>query len=420
MKDKVKRILDVIEKQNEWRGRQTINLIASENQVSDIVKFALQSDFCNRYAEGHPGARYYNGTQYVDIIETFVEEEFKRHLSAKHVEVRSISGTMSNDVVFRSLLTQDDGVLVYKVGAGGHISHQGFGSVGKYTSKIKNIPLASDNYSVDIETTRKLIIKEKPRLVILGRSMILFPEPIKELSQVAEKTGTIIMFDASHVFGLVMAGLLNKPFAEGVHIVTASTHKTFWGTQRGIIATNDQELYKKLERACFPGAVSNHHLNTLAGLAIALCEFEDFGIDYATQVVKNAKKLAEELDAKSLKVLFKEHDYTETHQVVIDVSSIGPANELANKLEQNNIIVNANMLPTDKNVRVQNGIRIGVQEITRLGMKEADMTTIADFLSTVLLSKKNIKSDVVRFKEGFSELKFTYKNISSALQKISV
>lgn len=407
MKSEIRQIIQTIEKQNEWRGSQTLNLIASENAMSDDVKFALQSDFTNRYAEGHPGSRYYQGTKYADQLESYAEEELKKLTGAKYIEVRCVSGTHANDIVFSSLLGPNDIALVYKVSTGGHISHQLFGAVGKYTRNIINIPTLDDGYFIDAETCKNVIAKYKPRVIVLGRSLILFPEQVSELASIAESAGSTIVYDASHVFGLVLAGIFNKPLAEGAHIMTASTHKTFFGTQRGIIATNSQNIYKKIDKACFPGSVSNHHLNTLAGLAIAIAEFKEHGEAYARQVVSNAKRLAAELDKAGLNVLFKDKGFTQTHQLVIDTSKFGCAAEIATRLEQNNIIVNANMLPNDKNIKTQNGIRMGVQELTRYGMKEKEMEVVAGFVSAVISGGKDVSKEVTKFRSGFTEVMYT-------------
>lgn len=249
---------------------------------------------------------------------------------------------------------------------------------------------------------------------MLGRSMFLFPEPIKEIRK---HTDAIIVYDAAHVFGLIYAGFFQDPFKEGADIITSSTHKTFPGPQGGLILGNPKlsaKIWRKIQNAIFPGIVSNHHIFRLPSLAITALEMNKFGNTYANQIIKNAKALAQNLYDFGFKVLAKEEGFTQSHQVILDVKEFGGGKIVAEKLEKVNIIVNKIALPKDKDiVATQNpsGIRIGVQEVTRIGMKEREMAKIALFFKEILIDKKKlekIKEKVSSFRKSFQKIHYCF------------
>jgi glycine hydroxymethyltransferase len=277
------------------------------------------------------------------------------------------------------------------------------------------MPFDEGTMQLKIKETIELIRKVKPKLIMLGRSMFLFPEPIREIRRY---TKAIIVYDAAHVFGLIYGRKFQNPFKEGADIITASTHKTFPGPQGGIILANpklDKKIWKKIENAIFPGIVSNHHIFRLPSLAITALEMNKFGKNYASQTIKNAKALAKEFFKLGFDVLGKENGFTKSHQIIVDVKKFGGGKMVAEKLEKANIIVNKMALPKDKDIdATQNpsGIRIGVQEMTRFGMKEKEMKEIAYFIKKVILDKinpKEIKKEVINFRKKFQKIKYCIK-----------
>lgn len=411
----VRRIEEITEEQNRWR-MNTLNLIASENVLSERARRLMGSDFAHRYAEGHPGERYYQGTDKIDEIETRAKQHLKTLFKCKHVDVRPISGTVANDATFSRYIQPGDIVMVNSTAGGGHISHHKSGSVGKYTHNIVNFPLTDDGYHIHVEKTIDLINAIHPKVLILGKSLFLFPEPVKELKEACKNNGTVIIYDAAHVLGLIAGGKFQSPLEEGADLMTASTHKTFPGTQRGIILSNmkDKE-WEKIDKGAFPGSSSNHHLDTLVGLAITTYEMLDFGAQYAEQVCANAKALAEELYEAGFDVQAKEFGFTESHQVAVDVTKYGRGDEVARILKDNNIICNMNLLPFEplENVLNPAGIRIGVQEMTRFGMKEPEMAIIANFIKKVLIDGKYVGDEVIEFRKGFQKVHYSYDDMIS-------
>jgi glycine hydroxymethyltransferase len=406
----VKWIEDTVNQQNEWRLK-TLNLIASENVMSERARRVLGSDFAHRYAEGHPGERYYQGTDKIDEIESWVKQQLKTLFGCQHMEVRPISGTVANDAVFSRYIQPGDVVMVNSTPGGGHISHHKSGSVGKYTKNIVDFPLAHDGYHIDCDQTYELVKKLHPKVLIFGKSLFLFPDPVRELVDICRDNGTTIIYDAAHVLGLIAGKQFQDPLGEGADIVTASTHKTFFGSQRGVIMSNmDRKEWWKIDKGAFPGSSSNHHLDTLVSLAITTCEMMVFAEEYTKQTIKNAKILARSLSALDFNVQAKEFDFTESHQVAVDVSELGGGNEIARILKENDIILNMNLLPFEPLEKVTNpaGIRIGVQEMTRFGMKEKEMERIAELFKKCLKDSLSVNHEVQEFRKEFQKVQYSF------------
>ena len=402
----------IIKEHNEMM-RSTIPLIASENLTSALVRKCYISDFGHRYAEGKVGERYYAGCKFIDEVERIAIDLTKKLFEAEHVNVQPISGVVANLAAFFALSEPGDIIFSISVPCGGHISHDRMSAAGYRGLKVVYYPFDVEEMNIDVDATKKMAKDVKPRLFVLGSSLILRHQPVKEIKEIADELDAYVMFDASHVLGLIAGKAYRNPMKEGADVVTASTHKTFFGPQRGLIMSR-KEMAKKIDRAVFPGVVSNHHLHSLAGYAIALMEMLEFGEAYAKQVVRNAKRLAEELYNMNYKVLGEKFGFTETHQIALDVRELGGGDRVARKLEEAGIIVNKNLLPWDSVDIAQNpsGIRIGVQEVTRLGMKEDEMVRIAEFIDLALKDKKRleeIKKEVKEFRKDFQTVKFTFE-----------
>ncbi len=410
--EKFNKTAELINDQDAWRDK-CINLIASENVQSRRVRSFAGSDFTHRYAEGHPGERYYKGTNYIDQIENDLKHNLKNIFKCEHTEVRPISGTNSNEAIFSKFVNREDIVMANSTPGGGHISHHRLGSLGKFTKNIIDFPLTADGYHLDVEKTKDLINRIKPKIIVLGKSLFLFPEPIAELRDVCEQNKTKIIYDGAHVLGLIAGKRFQDPLEDGALMVSASTHKTYFGSQRGLILSNmDAESWRKVDRGAFPGSSSNHHLGTLAQMALSTLEFMEFGEDYSGQIIKNAKHLAVSLGKEGFKVEAKEFGYTESHQVAVNVNEYGGGSLISTLLEQNDIILNMNMLPHEplKNHNNPEGLRIGVAEMTRYGMNEPEMEKIAELMKEVVIEKKSVKEEVNKLRAGYQDVKYSFDN----------
>jgi glycine hydroxymethyltransferase len=422
-------IENIIAQENTWRQTQTINLIASENTPSEAVRRVQVSDFMGRYAEGHPNEgdktnRYYQGTRYIDEIERMATQEIIDLFNAKQADVRPISGNAANTAIAMGWLRGGDTVVANSTDAGGHISH---GPVGVFGRRIQNrgqslklgspnsinlhyLPLTGDLYHIDAMKTIELIDRVSPQLVVMGKSLFLFPEPVSEVAAFCKTRDIPLLYDAAHVLGLIAGGEFQSPLQEGATWMTASTHKTFPGPQRGVILGNlDDEAEKKYwpaaDRGVFPGTSSNHHLNTLPALVVATREMKKYGRDYARQIVRNAQALGRSLDELGTPVEARDFGYTKSHMIAVNVSQWDGGVEVAKRLETNDIIVNYNMLPGDTDPRNPSGLRIGVPEMTRSGMGERAMGELAQLIHDAIRGK-NVKEQVHALRGRFLEMKY--------------
>jgi len=415
------RILSLIEKQESWR-ESCLNMIASENVVSPSVTRAVASDFGHRYAEGMLAGkdkdgmqlfdRFYQGNKFFDKVEAIAIKLSEELFGAEHANVVPISGVVANLSAFYALGEYGNKISALTIPAGAHISHGKVSVAG--VMGMKTIPYAFDNdeMNIDVDGSKKILLDEKPSIMVLGASVFLFPHPVKEMREIADEIGARIVYDAAHVLGLIAGGIFQSPFEEGADVITASTHKTLPGPQGGVIMCKE-EFSKKIDNAAFPGLVSNHHLHHVAGYAIALAEMQEFGQDYANQIVKNSKALGQAMHENGFKVLCENKGFTQSHQLLLDVSDFGGGKEFADQMERSNIILNKNMLPWDsmKDSRNPSGIRIGVQELTRVGMKESEMKEIGELIKRVMVDKEEpekVKSDVVELRGNFTKIHYCF------------
>jgi glycine hydroxymethyltransferase len=425
----IRDIEDIIARENIWRQTQTINLIASENTPSEAVRRVQISDFMGRYAEGHPNEgdevnRYYQGTRYIDEIESMTTHEILDLFDVKQADVRPISGNAANTAIALGWLRGGDTVVANSTDAGGHISH---GPVGVFGRRIQNrgqslklggpnsinlhyLPLTPDHYHIDAQKTIELIDQVSPQLVVMGKSLFLFPEPVSEVAAFCKTKDIPLLYDGAHVLGLIACGEFQSPLHEGATWMTGSTHKTFPGPQRGIILGNldaegEKKYWSAADRGVFPGSSSNHHLNTLPALLVATREMKKYGRDYASQIVRNAQALGRSLDELGTPVEARDFGYTCSHMIAVNVAQWGGGVEVAKRLEANDIIVNYNMVPGDADPRNPSGLRIGVPEMTRFGMDERAMGELAQLMHDAIRGE-NVKSQVNALRRRYLEMKY--------------
>jgi aminomethyltransferase len=310
------------------------------------------------------------------------------------------------------------------IGKGGHLSAQPMGALKDYVARdphterpaVVNFPVLADNpFKIDIPATQELIDEYRPELIIFGKSMVLHREPVAEIRQFLDDQGipAVVMYDMAHVLGLI-GPHFQEPFAEGTDLVTGSTHKTFFGTQRGVVGSRFQEdeeryeLWEAIGRRAFPGSVSNHHLGTLLGLLMAAYEMNYFKDEYQSRVIANAKAFARALKDCGLNVAGDPGiDFTETHQVVVRVGySHGP--EIAGRLEANNIICNYQAGPDEEGFTASGALRLGVSEMTRFGMREGDFRTLAELVRDVVVNNTQAIDKVKALRKRFRTIQFCF------------
>lgn len=362
----------------------SLNLTASENVTSPLVREVMASDFGHRYAIGFLYTRMYRGCRYIDSVEEITNYLAKALFKVDHVNYVATSGTVANLIMLNALTKPGDVVAALSVMDGGHSSFRECSKI--HGVSMVPLPLSEADYNVDVDEAKKLLARVKPNVVLLGASDILFPHPVKELKVAVEAAGAVLVYDAAHVFGLIAGGQFQDPLREGAEIVTSSTHKTFFGPQGGIILCTRKHA-EEIDHSAWQ-IVNNHHIHRVAGLAITLCEMLAFGREYAEQTVRNAKILGQALYQRGIKVLCPDLGFTQSHQLILDVGE-NKAREASDLLEQANIMTNPMPLPWDRDQESGSGVRIGTQEVTRLGMREDAMAQIADLVTQLVHERRN-------------------------------
>ncbi|HID71328.1 MAG TPA: serine hydroxymethyltransferase, partial [Thermoplasmata archaeon] len=337
--------------------------------------------------------------------------------------VRPISGTVANLGVLFALTQPGDTISTCSVADGAHISTAVFGAVGVRGLKPVSYPFDLENMNIDVEKTKKMLKETRPKLALFGMSVFLFPTPIEELKDTLDEIGATVWYDAAHVLGLIAGGEFQDPLREGVDIVTGSTHKTLPGPQRGILFGNprDEEMKTKLDYGMFPGVLSNHHLHTMAALAVTLAEHIEFGREYAKQIVRNAQALGQALYERGFDVVAEHLGFTRSHTLAMYIKRYCGGKKAVEDLERANIITNKNLMPGDHPDMAHDpsGIRLGSQEMTRIGMKEKDMDTVAEFFKRILIDKEKpekVREDVIEFKKDFKTIHYCFKEGSKAYE----
>jgi glycine hydroxymethyltransferase len=395
--------------------RDSLPMIASENILSPMVAKAVNSDLHGRYAEGLPGKRYYQGCDDFDSIESLGIESAKRVFNCNFTNIQSTSGTVSNIAALKALAKPGDTITAVSTADGGHISHARMGAVGVRGLGLVTYPWDIDRMEPDIDASIKIIRETKPNLALFGQSVFLFPTPLRELADAAHEVGAKVMYDGAHVLGLIAGGQFQDPLREGADVMTGSSHKTFPGPQGGFVLSDssDEKFHRKLNNSIFPGTCSSYHLHHVAGKAVALAEFEEFGSDYAKNIVSNAQSLASALAAEGFDVLAEDRGYTASHQVLTRHGEIdsGAGRKAADLLEKSGLITNMNMLPGDTKAMQPSGLRLGVPELTRVGMGIDEMKDVANFFARALIKNEEtskIKSDVREFKSNYQTVKYCF------------
>ncbi len=388
-------VISLLKKHEQWRVQNSINLIPSENIMSPMVRSLLSSDLGQRYTSKD---KFYMGTHFIDEIEQQGEELAKKVFEVETADLSPLSGHIADLIVLASFTKPNDSIMCVSAGDGGYPGIWKQGIPRFLQLKVLGFPFLKEKMSIATEKAEELMRKKRPRIVIFGASLFLFPHPVKVLAKVAHEVDAHVGYDGSHVLGLIAGKKFQDPIREGATVLYGSTHKSFFGPQGGIILAN-KEHGEIIRERIHPALVDNAHWNRIAALSLALAEMREFGKAYAIQVVRNAQALAKYLAECKLPVVGSGLGFTKSHQVLLDYGGYRKARMMAEKLEKANIIADC-------------GVRLGVCELTRRGMKEEEMQKVADFIARVIRDgekPQKIKTEVMKFVAEFQGIEYCFE-----------
>lgn len=408
-------VLAAVRRNETWRGQQCINLLAPEAPTSPTVRALLASEVGTRAAEGHIGKvnRWFAGTQHIDEIEALCVELLKKAFRARYADHRLVASMIGNLAVYTALAQPGDVIMSIPQPLGGHSSNRYDGPAGVRGLKIVDVPMDPVELEVDLDLFRRMAPLVRPKVVALGASMTLFPFPLAEMAEIVTDWGGRIFFDGAHQLGLVAGGQFQDPLREGAAVLTGSAGKTFSGPQSGVIVWNEPTLTEPITTAIFPVLAATHQVNRVAALAVAAAEMLEFGQVYMAQIVANARALGAALAGRGVPMLAANKGFTRTQQVIADVRPFGGGLDVAHLLARANLVANKNLIPGDSPADWDrpSGLRMGTIEVTRLGMRESEMDTIAGFIARVLVEKQapeDVIEDVIEFRSAFQTLYYNF------------
>ena len=388
-------ILSLVKKHEQWRGQECLNLIPSENVTSPAVRGLLTSDFGHRYTSRDG---FYMGTRFIDEIEHYGEEIAKEVFGSETADLRPLSGHVADWIFLACFTNPNDTILCLSPDDGGYPGIWESGVPRFLRLRPVGFPFHKQEMNIKVKEAKDLILREKPKVVIFGASLFLFPHPLRELSKVARESGAHVGYDGSHVMGLIAGKRFQDPLREGASAIFGSTHKSFFGPQGGIIVA-DKKHAEVIKKRVSHEFVDNAHWNRLAALTLALVEMKMFGKKYAEQVVKNAQALGKALAEHGFPVKCPQLGYTRSHQVFLDYGGYKQGRTIAEKLEKANVIVDC-------------GVRLGVCEATRRGMKEDKMEEVAELMKRVIIDNEDprqAKKGTRKLMKEFQKIEYCFE-----------
>ena len=405
---KLREIESLIEEHKRFRA-DCLNLVASENTPSPLVEGLIVEELNRRYAS-YPGIdpqeQLYQGSRFIAEIETSAQELAKQLFGSSFVELRPLSGNVAGLIATFALCGPGDTVLEV------HNAHRYADKLASSDLKVALrailIPWDGVRSNIDLDLTVSLIRQHRPRIVLIGSAEFLFPQPVRELREAMDRycPDSFLIYDAAHVLGLIAGGRFQSPLQEGADVMITSTHKTLAGPQGGMILTNDPSIAERMGRAIFPLMIANHHLARLPALAATFLEWLTFGPAHADAIITNAKALGRALHEQGVPLIGEELGFTESHTLLPIVDEFGEAKEVADRLEACHIITNSTTPPEE---RGRHGLRLGVQEVTRWGMRESDAPEIAGCIVDVLRKRdlEAVRERVIALARRFRQVRFT-------------
>jgi glycine hydroxymethyltransferase len=374
------RLADLATQHDSWRGRATLNLNAANNVLSPAARRMLPGRLADKGISGGLGRRHHMGGQLIDEMEQIVLDLGRQLFDAAYVEYRPASGSLANALAIASITGPDDALMVLGEAAAGHQSYRREGWGGRLARTVVDVPFDADRLDVDLAGYREALERSRPALVVIGTAMFILPYDLTRLNATTEEYGAKLLYDGAHPLGLIAGGAWQNPLDSGADLLTGSTQKSLFGPIGGLIVTRSDTLGPAIFDACTK-LVSNYENNRVMALGVAFAEMAAFGHAYAAACVTNAQTLARGLAERGFEPLAADRGYTQSNQVILRVGTDVSADELVQRWEEANVVATAMALQHDATRTLPtNGIRLGVQELTRLGMGEDEMDRVAELL----------------------------------------
>lgn len=390
--------------------RECISLYAGTNLMNPRAARWLGHSVASRPSLGYPGDKYETGLEHAEQLEILAAELLRQVFRCRYVEFRVPSGSLANLYAFMATTKPGDTILSLAVSAAGHVTHHAEGAAGLYGLRVHDVPFDGNTMTVDVDRLHITARLLRPRLIVIGASMCLFPYPVADVRAIADEIGAYVLYDAAHVAGLIAGGAFQQPLDEGAHLMTCSTYKSFGGPPSGLVLTDEPELARRLDAIAYPGLTANFDLGKLAALIVAALDVREHGAAYAARCITNAQRLAAELAERGVPV----HEvagrgHTESHHVALPAHRWGGGTAAARRLEPANLLASGIGLPLPPVWDDWNGLRLGTQEVTRLGMEGDDLAEVAALLARVLVGDEEpatVREDVIGLRRRFQELHF--------------
>ncbi|MEO6986341.1 MAG: aminotransferase class I/II-fold pyridoxal phosphate-dependent enzyme [Paralcaligenes sp.] len=400
----------LIKKNRVIHEQECFNLNPATNVVNPKVEAVQAQGLSSRASLGYPGDKYEMGLEAIEEIEVYAAELAAEVFNARYAEIRVGSGALANLYAFMATAHPGDTIIVPPPSIGGHVTHHHAGAAGLYGLQVHSAPVDATGYTVDVDRLRTDAHRLRPKLITIGGSLNLFRHPIKEIRQIADEVGAIVMFDAAHMSGMIAGKAWQQPLQEGAHLMTMSTYKSLGGHAGGLIVTNDADLAKKIEAIAYPGLTANFDASRAAALALTLLDWKVYGQSYADMMAKTAKALAAALYENDIPVFAADRGFTTSHQFAIEAAAYGGGQTAAKKLRRANILTCGIGLPIADVEGDVNGLRLGTPEIVRFGMQADDMAQLGHLVAQGLKVNNNdlpaLAKQVSEYRHNFTELHF--------------
>ncbi|MCB0965992.1 MAG: aminotransferase class I/II-fold pyridoxal phosphate-dependent enzyme, partial [Ilumatobacter sp.] len=376
-----RRIHDLVERSSEIHDRECINLNPASNVMNPRAEALLATGLTTRASLGHPGDKYETGLEAIEEIEVMAAAAARELFGARHAEVRVGSGAMANLYTFMATCAPGDAIIAPPPSIGGHVTHHRAGAAGLYGLDVHHVDVDAAAFTVDLDALDRLAAEVRPKLITIGTSLNLLPHPVREIREIADRYGALVLFDAAHACGMIAGGVWPNPLDEGAHLMTMSTYKSLGGPAGGLVFTNDDALAERIDAIAYPGLTANFDVAKTAALAITLLDWLECGEDYAAMMLANSVALADALQRLDLPVFTTGSGPTASHQLVVDATEWGGGHPAALRLREGNLLACAIGLP---GFEPGAGLRLGTPEVTRIGMTPDHMPELAGLIAGAL------------------------------------